>query len=212
MFQLLLKLGRVPFFYFIAALLIAEHACAISQADLDKIGQRIFLNECGGRYEALVSWNEGEEFMSLGIGHFIWYPEGYDGPFDESFPALLKFIKDRDAVIPAWLSEKTKPACPWTSRGQFLRASGSDPRIDDLRALLSRTAGIQAAFIVNRMESSLPKMLDAASEDSRDRVTRNFRALEACPAGVYALVDYVNFKGEGISATERYKGRGWGLL
>jgi hypothetical protein len=62
------------------------------------------------------------------------------------------------------------------------------------------------------MESSLPKMLVAASEDSRDRVTRNFRALEACPAGVYALVDYVNFKGEGISATERYKGRGWGLL
>ena len=30
--------------------------------------------------------------------------------------------------------------------------------------------------------------------------------------GCYALIDYVNFKGEGILETERYKGRGWGLM
>jgi len=32
------------------------------------------------------------------------------------------------------------------------------------------------------------------------------------PGGVYALMDYVNFKGEGLSETERYEGEGWGLL
>jgi hypothetical protein len=30
--------------------------------------------------------------------------------------------------------------------------------------------------------------------------------------GCYALIDYVNFKGEGILSTERYQGHGWGLL
>jgi hypothetical protein len=30
--------------------------------------------------------------------------------------------------------------------------------------------------------------------------------------GCYALVDYVNFKGEGVLHTERYQGQGWGLL
>jgi hypothetical protein len=29
---------------------------------------------------------------------------------------------------------------------------------------------------------------------------------------MYCLVDYVNFKGEGIKPTERYNGQGWGLL
>jgi hypothetical protein len=29
--------------------------------------------------------------------------------------------------------------------------------------------------------------------------------------GKYALVDYLNFKGEGTSLTERYSGQGWGL-
>jgi hypothetical protein len=32
------------------------------------------------------------------------------------------------------------------------------------------------------------------------------------PQGRYALVDYVNFKGEGILHTERYHDQGWGLL
>ncbi|MEE3116481.1 MAG: hypothetical protein VX339_00125, partial [Pseudomonadota bacterium] len=38
------------------------------------------------------------------------------------------------------------------------------------------------------------------------------KALAATPGGIYALMDYVNFKGEGLSRMERYKGQGWGLL
>jgi hypothetical protein len=37
-------------------------------------------------------------------------------------------------------------------------------------------------------------------------------ALASTPGGVYALIDYVNFKGEGLAVTERYNGQGWGLL
>src|SRR5207244_9191098 len=32
------------------------------------------------------------------------------------------------------------------------------------------------------------------------------------PQGCYALADYVNFKGEGVLHTERYRDQGWGLL
>ena len=57
-----------------------------SQIDLRGLGNRIWKNECAGSVAGLVSWNDGEAFPSLGIGHFIWYPAGYTGPFDESFP------------------------------------------------------------------------------------------------------------------------------
>ena len=32
------------------------------------------------------------------------------------------------------------------------------------------------------------------------------------PYGLYALIDYVHFKGTGLAASERYQGEGWGLL
>src|SRR5207302_10701743 len=38
------------------------------------------------------------------------------------------------------------------------------------------------------------------------------RMLGSGAAGAVALIDYVNFKGEGTLDSERYKGKGWGLL
>jgi hypothetical protein len=55
-------------------------------------------------------------------------------------------------------------------------------------------------------------MLNQVAPQERDRVLRNYQALERSPKGLYPLLDYVNFKGEGISPTERYNGQGWGLL
>ena len=36
--------------------------------------------------------------------------------------------------------------------------------------------------------------------------------MSGTPNGLYALIDYVNFKGEGVNSKERYKGQGWGML
>jgi hypothetical protein len=55
-------------------------------------------------------------------------------------------------------------------------------------------------------------MLEAASPSLRSKVESNFRRVADQPLGFYALMDYVNFKGEGVHATERYNGKGWGLL
>ena len=62
------------------------------------------------------------------------------------------------------------------------------------------------------MEAALPKLIAAASAAKRDAVRRNFERLAASGKGTFALIDYVNFKGEGTNPKERYKGEGWGLL
>ena len=77
----------------------------LSDADANAIGKKIWQNECGGTVEGLTSWNAGEDFPSLGIGHFIWYVPGRPGPFQESFPPLIAFMKERNVPLPAWLAE-----------------------------------------------------------------------------------------------------------
>nr|MDQ2659669.1 hypothetical protein [Verrucomicrobiota bacterium] len=47
---------------------------------------------------------------------------------------------------------------------------------------------------------------------ARGWVKAKFDRVASSPEGCYALVDYVNFKGEGILDSERYRGQGWGLL
>ena len=47
---------------------------------------------------------------------------------------------------------------------------------------------------------------------NRAEIEERFERVASTANGCYALVDYVNFKGEGVLATERYAGQGWGLL
>jgi hypothetical protein len=70
----------------------ASAAVSLSQTQLQRVGQRIWQNECAGTVAGLTSWNAGEDFASLGIGHFIWYPAGKRGPFEESFPGLVQHL------------------------------------------------------------------------------------------------------------------------
>src|SRR5437588_1132341 len=75
----------------------AAAAINLSPADTRRIGKRIWQNECNGTIEGLTSWNAGENFASLGIGHFIWYPKGERGPFEESFPKFVRFVAAKRA-------------------------------------------------------------------------------------------------------------------
>ena len=187
----------------------AAEPVRISDADALRIGKKIWQNESNGTVAGLTAWNAGENFASLGIGHFIWYPQGVHGPFDESFPKLLAFARERGVAIPAWLNQSS--ACPWNSRAEFSGAQNSE-RMRELRQFLSRTIDLQAEFMVARLQQSLAKMLDEAAPVDRANVERQFARVARTPHGCYALVDYVNFKGEGVLHTERYRGEGWGLL
>lgn len=179
----------------------------LSDAQALEIGKRIWKNECAGTISGLTSWNKGEEFPSMGIAHFIWYPAGHRGPFEESFPGLVKYLDSQGIAVPSWL----KGPCPWPNRQAFMSEIDGE-RLKSLRALLAKTVAEQARYASLRLENALPKMLEAAPAASRNKIQKNFYRVAEQPLGLYALMDYVNFKGEGTSATERYNGKGWGLL
>ena len=167
---------------------------ALSDRELDSIGRRVWQNECAGTRDGLTSWNAGENFASLGIGHFIWYPQGVHGPFEESFPKLVRFLAGRGAPVPAWL----EGACPWTSRAEF-QAAFQGEKMRALRALLAGSVAVQAQFLAQRMEAALPKMRAAAPVADRANVQavsrrglgtaagagRDARQRGGCGAGVW---------------------------
>ncbi|KAB2641359.1 MAG: hypothetical protein DVB25_02010 [Verrucomicrobia bacterium] len=172
------------------------------------IGRKIWHNECAGTVDGLTTWNTGEEFPSLGIGHFIWYPADKRGRFNETWPQFVAFAKQRGVALPAVALAATSP---WSSKAEFQQAF-KGPQMTGLRNWLATQVGVQTDFILARSRAALPKMLATAPVRERARIEANYRKLSATPNGTYALIDYVNFKGDGSLATERYKGVGWGLL
>ena len=187
------------------------NAITLSHVEALRIGKKVWQNECNGTVSGLTSWNSGENFASLGIGHFIWYPKGVHGPFEESFPKLVGFISSRGAKLPNLLLGTGDLPCPWNSRAEFLRAQDSS-EMKQLRQFLADTVDLQAEFLVARLQTALPKMLGEAAPADRAKIEKNFQRVAASAQGCYALVDYVNFKGEGVLHTERYHDQGWGLL
>ena len=188
----------------------AAKGIQLSAAQQRKIGNKIWQNECSGTVAGLTSWNKGEDFASLGIGHFIWYVPGRPAHFEESFPKLIAFMNARKvAGMPAWL--KTQRGCPWNSYADFHAKKGT-AQMTELRNFLVGTIEVQTAFIVQRLEQALPKMMNATPDAAqKQRLRGTFYAVAESPQGVYALIDYVNFKGEGTNPGERYNGIGWGL-
>lgn len=198
----------------ICAVLLSASSCVhagirLTDEEALKVGMKIWKNEANQSVERLVHWNAGENFASLGIGHFIWYKKGEPGPFTESFPGLLDALAAKGVALPAWL--QGKPPCPWRDKAQF-DAEFHSPRTEELRKLLAGTIGIQARYAADRVEAALPKILQAAPAAERASLQARFDKVAASPNGVYALMDYVNFKGEGVNPAERYNGQGWGLL
>ncbi len=176
------------------------------------LGQQIFNNECASQLNCLTSWNPGEDFPSLGIGHFIWYRENQNDIFEESFPALMRHFESEGISIPAWIIASNYDS-PWQNREEFI-SDFADSELADLRNLLSATMSVQTAFIIQRFESALQKMLTVTPLEKRNDIEIKFYAVANSnpPYGIYALIDYVNFKGEGIAINEQYAQQGWGLL
>lgn len=181
----------------------------LSSSEAQLIGQKIWHNECRCSTEQLTWWKKGEEWASLGIGHFIWYPEGKKGRFTETFPDLLTFFVQHNVSLPTWLH--TTCACPWKTREAFFNNMQSS-RMKELRTLLSSTIELQAQYIAHRLEQALPTMLATCNPAQRSHIQEQFYRVAKNPMGLYALIDYVNVKGEGTNPAERYNNQGWGLL
>ena len=152
----------LPILVFLLLILVPG---ALGQGVYGSIGQRVWQNECAGSVQGLVSWNAGEGFPSLGIGHFIWYPA---------------FAADQSGLA------------------------------QHMRKWLASHIDLQVRFLAARSRAALPGILRASRNPQL--VQARYNALAATAQGLYCLVDYVNFKGEGTKAEERYNGYGWGLL
>lgn len=172
------------------------------------IGIKIWFNECGGKVSGLTSWNQGEDFASLGIGHFTWHPFLSKHSPGDTFPYLIRFMRAKGVAIPTWLQGDGAKYCPWLTRTEFLNAQYSS-RMIELRYFLQNTIPIQAEFMARHLEEILPEMLASIPPFERPYICREFYTLAKNPMGIYAMMDYLNFKGAG---TKQSLYHGTGLL
>ncbi len=165
------------------------------------IGIKIWFNECDGTDQGLTSWNKGENFASLGIAHFLWYPHG---KVDASFPKLLNYLRQKGVAIPQWLMNNAE-SCPWKNRATFYREFNSVKMVE-LRTFLKRTVALQAEFLIDQFTEAVPLMLKVTPKEERAFIFNKLKILANTPQGLYALIDFMNFKGTGLA--NYYEGTG----
>ena len=120
--------------------------------------------------------------------------------------------------MPKWLTPETD--LPWQTKEAFFRAKKAKTKqYMELFHFLKRTMPYQAEFMADRLSKALPQMLESIEDEKKaDVIQRRFYEVmhnkdgSINERGLYVLLDYTNFKGEGTLKSERYKGQGWGLL
>ena len=180
-------------------------------SELYGIGDKIFMNETGGRIDQLVHWNLREDFASMGIGHFTWYPSARRQRFGNTFPGLLDYLQQNGVKLPAWVQRARFEGAPWRTREQLMSAKNT-PEVKQFSQLLYDTRHLQAKYIMDRAMRAMPKLVKKTPPHLRGLVANNLNAVANTRGGRYVLVDYTNFKGEGLNRNGGYKGQNWGLL
>lgn len=208
-------------FIFLFALLFSTLFASeikLTKTQANYIAKKVWQNEGAGLDKYLVHWNDGEDFASVGIGHFIWFSKGHTERFREVFPMVVAFMEKRSVKMPSWLNSKT--ALPWNSKAEFYAdKKAKSKKYTELFAFLKSTMSYQAEFMAQRLSQALPQMLESIDDPKREALIKK-RFYEVMynkdgsinERGLYVLLDYTNFKGEGTLKSERYKGQGWGLL
>ncbi|MGK0270170.1 MAG: hypothetical protein ACI88H_000807 [Cocleimonas sp.] len=180
-------------------------------AELYGIGDKIFKNETGGRIDQLTHWNLREDFASMGIGHFTWYPANRKQRYGNTFPGLLDYLKLNGVQLPQWVQKARFEGAPWRTREELMGAKNM-PQVKQFSQLLYNTRHLQAKYIMDRAMRAMPKLVKTTPHHLRGLVANNLNAVANSRGGRYVLVDYTNFKGEGLSRSGGYKGQNWGLL
>jgi len=184
----------------------------LGESDYHWIAARIFENETGGQTKFLTYWGAGEDFPSLGIGHFIWFPAGVDAPFDESFPTMASYLGEHASEcspMPDWLQALDSFDAPWDSKSGFDAEQQSEHMVE-LRDWLARTASQQARHIVASFSTHWNRL--ELPDEEKAGLTALLQRLLKSSQGLFAVIDYYNFKGLGSNPAERYAEQGWGLV
>lgn len=206
------------FIFMFLSMALFGNDIVLSKKQANFIAQKVWQNEGAGKDKYLIWWNNGEDFASLGIGHFIWFPKDHTERFREVFPMVVAYMQDNGVALPAWLTPKTD--FPWQTKEAFFAAKkAKSKRYMELFNLLKSTMSYQAGFMADRLNGALPAILSTIQDETRkQRIEKRFNTMlytkngEIDERGLYILLDYTNFKGEGTLKSERYNGQGWGLL
>ena len=182
------------------------------------IANKVWQNEGAGLDKYLIWWNKGEDFASLGIGHFIWFQKGHTERFREVFPMVVASMQKKGVKMPLWLTPETD--FPWQTKEAFFAAKKAKTKqYMELFNFLKNTYGYQAEFMAQRLSNALPQMLESIDDAKKKQtIKRRFNEVmhnkdgSVNERGLYVLLDYTNFKGEGTLKSERYNEQGWGLL
>lgn len=179
------------------------------------VARNLLFNETSCAAQYLVEWDKNEDFPSLGLPHAIWFPAGGEKVVDESFPELWQFLRLKAKAsayapkIPAWLDKDDIGAAPWTSADDFKQKMKADSDLQQLANFLRSPTVLewQAEFSVNRGLQSAYKVLAASALENPSlqpsaTLCQNLKNLLATDQGTLAIVDYVNFKGEGLDPAE----------
>jgi hypothetical protein len=198
---------------YLILLLLFSHASALAslnELDAKKIGMVIWNNEAEKRVDLLAYWGSYSTFPEIGIGHYIWYPQGQTGPYTAQFPPLCAYMQERGVQLPQWILEAyTAGGAPWQTRDEFIRDT---ERTNELRQFLASTVDLQTQFMIKRLEDEWIAILAEAPSDRQEHLCHSFNLMRSSLLGTYALVDYLNFKGNGLNPREERNGHRFGLL
>lgn len=156
--------------------------------------------------DKVIYWHLHEPFPYLGIGRFIWFPKDANFSYEEDFPSLLKFMKDRGHKMPDWLDEDF--SCPWASRQEFEK---DQVRQLELRQVLESGIHLQIKFLITHSFETFETIIDSFDDVDKTVMKNKFVQLLEDPRGLYALIDYCQFKGSGLHQKEFKDGKGFGL-
>ena len=186
------------------------------------VGQDVKIKQ--GNNNNILLWKEKEKYLSLGVGHFLWYPESANvAKEDQSFINFIAYVEKNAPEYhqQLWYQRyMANPAFPWTSRDTFIADRDAlDERYLALVEFLENTKTVQVAFMVDRFNQSVDKMLVGLTEEKRQKLLIEFNRVSHEPLtgkisgeGITAMFNYVGFKGEGTSNQEVYNGVRVGLL
>lgn len=203
---------RLKWFSLILMLLMASQlvaaTIAITDEEMLSLARQVELNETGGEDNQLLWWNPGETFASVGMGHFLWMPVGYEGAYASTFQTFLHYAHDHGVDLPDWLA--SYPPCPWGNREIFL-AARDDPLYLSLIDFLIEHPVIQAQFMLHRLQGFIAQLNEKTAFPQRVHIALQIYRLTTIKQGVYVLTDYLNFKGEGMTEAGEISQAGWGL-
>ena len=166
---------------------VKEESFNIPDFSAVEISKKIWQNEFKkGTTEGLIQWNENEDFLRLGIGHFVWKNPSSKSKEKNELPELIQYIRNNspEQNIPNFLTLKFSP---WENREKVYAAKKIKGELmQKMEEFFDKTFKTQSQFIFDKTIQFINTYHDQ----------RKITTLAQTKQGFFVIADYLNFKGE----------------